>query len=210
MSISSYTTNHSVLKRIKDTDIEVLSFFKGLKLQSKEEIVKINNNVLIIKVSNKQKLNLLCDKRYYLIVDNERYVVENTIYLNAKGYLIFDNISQTPYKELNRDEVRLLLEDKKAFFSNLDKSFFIHDISEKSLSILVNDTIDDNLIVTINDLVLSFIQTNIEIKFLKKEKLNIQYKYIFLITKRNENLIQFIHKRQRDILKKYSPQLNKL
>ena len=122
MSISSYKTNHSVLKRIENTDIEVLSFFKGLKLQSKEEIVKINDNILIIKVSNKQKLNLLCNKRYYLIVDKERYVIENTTYLNAKGYLIFDNISQEAWTEWQKKQTMYINEKKLNLMKEEDRT----------------------------------------------------------------------------------------
>lgn len=202
--------NHSVFKRIKGDTIEVLSFFKGVKLHSKEKIIGIYDNQLIIKPSNKQKLNLLCSKRYFIIVDNEHYIVKDISYSNDKGYLIFHNVSELPYMKLHRDEVRLELNYKKAHIHILKKSFFIHDISEKSLSILSRENIDIEQLSNINNLTLPFIKTNIDVKFFKKAELKNQNKYIFLITTRNEDLIEYIYEMQRNILKQYSSQLHKL
>lgn len=210
MNTYSSATDHSVLKKIKGEMIEVLSFFKGVKLLSKEKIINIDDNKLTIKPSNKQKLNLLCNKRYFIIVDNQHYIVEDISYSNDKGYLIFHNISEEPHKELHRDEVRLELNYKKAYIDSLKKSFFVHDISEKSLSILSRENIDIQEISNIDKLTLSFINSDVYVEFLKKAKLKDKNKYIFLITKRNEDLIEYIYEMQRNILKQYSSQLQKL
>ena len=84
-------TSNKLLKTIKRNTIEVLSFLRGIKLYSNEEIVKIDDDKLILNISKKQLLNLFDNKEFFIKINNQCYSASCTSYIKEKKWYRSEN-----------------------------------------------------------------------------------------------------------------------
>jgi len=126
-------TGDALLKNITKNTIEVLSFLKGIKLYSNEEILSINNDQLILNISKKQTLNLFDNKEFFVKINNQCYSAICSSYLKEKNIAILSNFKKEIHNAFDRDEVRLKIKTRKIHIPIINKEMELYDISEKSI-----------------------------------------------------------------------------
>ncbi len=193
-------TNNTILKMITRDTIEVLSFFKGIKLYSNEEIIKIDNDKLILNISKKQILNLLDNKEFFIKINNQCYSAKCSSYIKDKKIAILDNLTKETHNAFNRDEVRLKITTPKIHVPFINKDMNLYDISEKSVCFISDEDYNlENLTKTIN-IEVPFLQNLLYLYFIKKVPFHNKFKYIFHLNSQSKELTHFLHQTQKDIL----------
>lgn len=204
-----HDSSHPVLKQINTSQLEVISFFRGIKLQSSEKILQIKKDSLILHLSKKQRLNLFDNREFFICVDNEYYHTKCKSYEIESDKVELDNITPVSHHALDRNEVRLQVDSENIYLPFIEKHVELFDISEKSISFNSKENFSENELQKIKSLNLYFLETSIIVTYFKTTKVDEQYHYIFLIEEPPHQLTEFIHEKQRNILFEFANTVHK-
>lgn len=205
-----YETDHPVLKQINTNYIELLSFFHGIKLQSKEKILAIKGDKLFLEPSKKQRLNLYDNREFFLMINNKCYSATCSSYLKEKNTITLEHISHMTSHPFQRDEVRLKIDTNKVKLPLVEKEFTINDLSEKSICLLSQEEYDEMILKEINSIKLPVLKQPVPISFFRKFSSEKGNKYVFRVPKESKELTELIRNKQRDILFNFAASLKKL
>jgi hypothetical protein len=200
-----------IVKNIRRDSIEVLSFFRGIKLYSKDHILKTENGKLFVNISKKQKLNLLDNKEFFIKLNGVAYSALCSVYSKEKSIVGLDNLQVEEHDPFNRDEIRLKFKTNKVLIPFINKKLKIYDISQKSICFISKNSYQlENIEGKSLEINLPFLDTNLYISYFKKVDFDGKFKYVFKINNPSRELIDFLQKTQKEILQDISKYLQKL
>jgi len=193
-------SSNILLKIIKRNMIEMLSFVKGIKLYSNEEIVKVDGDKLIINISKKQLLNITDNKEFFVKINNESFSSKCSSYSKDKNIIILENFKKMKHDPFCRDEVRIKIRTFKINIPVINKDMDLYDISEKSICFISQEDYQlSNFTKTIN-IKVPFLEEQLYIYFMKKVSFKGKFKYIFHLNNQSKELVEFLHNEQKNIL----------
>ncbi len=194
--------NHVALKNVIMNSIEMLSFYKGIRIYSNEKVLAVNDSKILIKASKKQQLNLYDNKEYFLKINNVCHRAKGISFNKEKEILTLGNIKkETKNCAFDRDEVRLKIKTNKIHIPVINKELEVYDISEKSICFISDNDYDLSRLTQTLEIKVPFLEELLYVNFLKKVVLGDRIKYIFHLNSHSKKLSRFLHDTQEEWIK---------
>ncbi len=192
----------TVIKDLIKSKIEMLSFYKGIRIYSKEEVIAVNDSKILVKVSKKQQLNLYDNKEYFIKINNQCHTAKGISFNKEKKILTLSNIKkETKNCGFDRDEVRLKIKTNKIHIPVINKDLDIYDISEKSICFISDKEYDLSRLNHAVEIKVPFMEELLYVNYMKKVVLNDKIKYIFHLNSHSKKLSRFLHDTQEELIK---------
>lgn len=194
-------TDNSI-KDIVTNNMEMLSFYKGIRIHSNEKVVAVNDSKILIQASKKQQLNLYDNKEYFLKINNVCHTAKAVSFNKEKSILTLGNIKKEIKNcAFDRDEVRLKIKSGKVHIPIFNKELDIYDISEKSICFISSEDYDLSRLTQTLEIKVPFLEELLYINYLKKVILDDKIKYIFHLNSHSKKLSKFLHDTQEELIK---------